>query len=213
MRPHDVPEVEFPRIVGARGLLPAPTGNRYPPGVRWRGMMSQLPPLRWAAIGLAGFAFVLLLLVQFVPFASFTETIGTVTAEADAYAWEGKFRAEGFGEDRREETSWYDNDFDDDDGIKNVRAAAPLLLAGCILALVAAFAPLRMPAVGAGAAALSAVVSAVGIYLMAKGVDRLFEDQQEWDVGFYFAIVASVLAAAAAVLGLLSRRTRRPSKF
>ena len=173
-------------------------------------MTSQMPPLRWTAIGLAGLAFVFLLLVQFVPFANFTTTFLSATADADAYAWEAKFHAEGFGETADEETSWYDNDFDDDDGIGQVRTAAPLLLAGCVLALVAALAPLRMPGVGTGAAALSAILTGVAIYLFANGIKALFDGQQDWGVGFYIAIVAAVLVAVAAVLGLVSRRQSSP---
>jgi hypothetical protein len=173
-------------------------------------MTSQMPPLRWGAIGLAALAFVLMLLVQFVPFGGFTTDTSLYTAEADAYAWEAKFRADGFGEEASEDTSWYDNDFDDDDGIGKVRAGAPLLLAGAILALVAALAPLRLPMVGAAAAGVAAIVTGLAVYLMAKGIGQLFDDQQRWDVGFYFAVIAAVLAAVAGVLGFLS--TRKPTE-
>lgn len=167
--------------------------------------------MRWAAIGLSGLAFVFLLFVQFVPLANFSTAFFGTTAEADLHTWEAKFDATPpGGKTSSQDTSWYDHDFDDDDGIGMVRTAGPLLLAGCVLALAAALIFLRMPVVGTGGAALSALTSGVGLYLFARGVKKLFDDQQDWDVGFYFAIVAVVLAAAAALIGLLSTRRSTP---
>ena len=174
-------------------------------------MTSQIPPLRWTAMGLAGLAFLLLLVVQFIPFATFTTSFFGATADADAYAWEAKFRAEGFGEESSEQTNWYDNDFDDDDGIGMVRAAAPLLVAGLAVSLAAAILFLRMPAGGAVASFVAAVLVGGGVFLMARGITALFDDQQEWAIGFYLAIAAAVLAFAAGILGLLANRQAAPA--
>lgn len=75
-----------------------------------------------------------------------------------------------------------------------------------MLALAAALFPLRMPGIGAGAAGLSAILTGVAIFLMASGIEELFDEQQTWDAGFYFAIVAAVLVAVAGILGLLAKR-------
>lgn len=178
-------------------------------------MASQMSGLRWTALALCGVAFLLLLVVQFIPFAGFTTSFFGATADADAYAWEAKFRAEGFGEESTEQTSWYDNDFDDDDGIGMVRAAAPLLAAGLVVSVLAVIFLLRIPA-GAGAAALvAAMLTGLGVFLMARGIGELFDDQQDWAVGFYLAIAAAVLCAVAGVLALVGgqRSAQPPSAF
>ncbi|MEK6975349.1 MAG: hypothetical protein AABY18_03295 [Candidatus Thermoplasmatota archaeon] len=182
-------------------------------------MTLSLSPLRWTALALAGAAFILALVVQFVPFATFSTTIavpGTsgATADADAYVWEAQFDASFGAEQSSDQTSWYDNDFDDDDGIGMVRAAAPMLVGAGVLLLVAAVLGLRTATVSAVVAFVGAVVMATAIFLMAQGIKDLFDDQQDWAVGFWLAIAASVLAAGAGVLGLLGRvRSAPPSAF
>lgn len=167
--------------------------------------MPHLSPLRWTALALAGVAFVLAVVVQVVPFAGFSTSFFGATADADAYAWEAKFHAEGFGEQSSDSKGWFNDDFDDEGGIGMVRAAAPLLAAAAAAALASALLFLAGPRPGAIAGFLCSILFAVGIYLMANGVKDLFDDQQEWSVGFWFAILAAVLALVAGILGLLAK--------
>ena len=55
-------------------------------------------PLQWVAAGCLAVAFVLALLMQFLSFAGLTAEFFGATADADAYVWEARFHAEGFGE-------------------------------------------------------------------------------------------------------------------
>lgn len=162
-------------------------------------------PLRIAALVLALLAVILAGVAQIVPLATYEEEQTGVRAEAKAYAWRAYVFASGFGIERSDSTSWYDEDFDDEAGADMMRAASPLLVAGAVLVLasLALLAIQRVPALIL--ALVGAVLLAVGDVLAFTGLKDFFDDRQEWALGIWLAVAAAVFAAVAGLLLLFEQ--------
>jgi amino acid transporter len=163
-----------------------------------------------ASMGLFGAAVVLLLVAQFVPWAEdemsfdggsgFGFDFGSFSFKVSAYMWNAKMSGNGDSET----TGWYESDADDSDGIMEIRAAIPIILASMV-AFVAALAMAAMGNRMAGAVGgLATVLALIGFVLYIVGVNQLFEDLSlTWHVGFYLAIVAMLLGLLGTVLSFV----------
>ena len=134
------------------------------------------------------------------------------TADAEGYAWCATFHAEGFGQESSDAKSWYHGDFDDQSGATLLRIAAPSIALGSALALAGllAFTLGGRPKVGGSLAGGAAVALGTGTWLMAFGINDLFDGNQEWTWGFWLLVGATVVAGVAFVVNLLATPIQVP---
>lgn len=143
-----------------------------------------------------------LLLVQFLPWAG-VETEGFSGfgfdfpgAKVDSYTWQMDANGQNEG--------WYNEDFDDSDGIGMIRTAIPFLLAGLVVTAIGAVVCFLRASTGGLVTLIGGVVALVGLVLFAMGTDSFYDSNQDWGASFYLAIAGTVLGLLGGVLGLLS---------
>ena len=173
---------------------------------------------------LSGAAVLALAILQFVPWASVEREGGSTpdmtffgyTVEGTSWpgsevrltTWDLEARWGGSQSD----LGWYSDEVEGDDGpgtgLKLIRAAIPLLLAGLAAALVGGLLTLLARGIAGPVATLvGGLVLIVGTVLFANGVDEVFEGADySWLVGLYLAIAACVLTVAGGVLGIVGHR-------
>ena len=168
--------------------------------------------MRTLAAALSGLAVVLLVVVQFTPWASYHLDGGSFTfpggaisgsdSDIDAKTWEVKYSSNG-GSDT---SSWYDSDNNDADGIGQIRAAIPILLVGLVAGLAAMIVGLTVKGVvGPILALVAGLVTAAGIVLFAMGISSMWDGlDYQWVAAFYLAIAAAAALVIGGVLGLAS---------
>jgi Flp pilus assembly protein TadB len=170
---------------------------------------------------LVGAAALLLLLVQFLPWAVAEESGGGSSMEATAYLWEVEveydINLEGFGagfsDSGKESQDWYDDDTDEADGVGNVRASIPMFLVGLVGAAVAVLLMFLLPARVGGVVALAcATVLVVAFILYTTGVNEVFDGDQDWHVSFFFGLAGIILLIIGGVVALVggAQRSARP---
>lgn len=168
----------------------------------------HMHPLKLTGAILATVAVVCAAVVQFTPWASVEVEGGNIVgfsfpgAKVDAYTWEAQSSSGG----NQDSVSWYDSDHDDSDGIGQIRAGIPFLLAGLILGLAGVIVLLatKGPA-GAILTLVSGLVMTAGTALFAMGTDTFFDGNQDaWGPAFYLAITAAVLLVVGGVFGLVA---------
>ena len=166
---------------------------------------------RNTSIALAAVGAVLLVVLQFVPWATFEQSGFGGSFTAEMRTWERSFHGSGFGFSGSDSTGWYDGDADDDEGVGLIRAAIPLLLAG----LAAGVLGLLLTATSRGAVGgiltlVAALAAATGTVLFIVGIDRNFNDldaDYTWSAGFYLAILGSTALLAAGITGVAAPRS------
>lgn len=147
---------------------------------------------------------VFLIIAHVTPWGGVHESFAGASVKADAYVWEAKSSFSGFGAAESESHSWYHDDFDDDDGVGQLRAGGPLLAVTLgLLALGAVLQFVVRSPVAPAITLLAVAVGVAGIIVFSLGVRALFDDEQSWSVAFAFAIVAVCLGALGGILGLL----------
>lgn len=171
-------------------------------------------PLRLTGGVLALVALVCLVLVQFLPWGTQSQSSGGARAEVTAYTWESEMTASFLGTSSSESHGWYSSEWDDADddqksAVTQIRIAIPILLAG--LVLTAAGGLLFFLAGGGAGAIVTTIASLATVaatWLFAASLDDLFEGNQEWGASFYLAIVGSGLALLGGILGLVAGNQR-----
>ncbi len=174
--------------------------------------------LQWMGVGLLGLTFVLALVIQFVPWYSFEQTMDSESAfggfqfTGDLTLWEIDVGGDS--------EKWSDSAFDDVDSIGEIRAGGPLVLTGLILSFLAAVAfvlvgfvkGVPMNWIGVGAAFIAMVLLVVGFSLYASGADELLDDMEagsgfsggsfdeSMGAGFIIGIIALVTSAGGLIL-------------
>ncbi len=175
--------------------------------------MPELPRDRrtWLLAGLATTAVLLMLLVQFLPWATLNANVSSVTASADADTWQASFTATGFGRTTSQSRGWYNASFDPQGGITQVRVAAPLTVLGLLgAAACVTFILLTRPRWALIAALAAAVVIALAAVLMMLGLNDLFDGKQSWSLSVWLSWTAALASAGAGLVGLL--QMRRPDQ-
>ncbi len=179
-------------------------------GRRWFYMHAA----RITSAALSGVGLVLLLVLQFVPWASFQAsseggnfggfTFPGFDVEITATPWQHKASASG----ESDSTSWYDSDADDADGVTLLRTGAPIMASALAIGVVAALLVALLRGVGGPVLLLAAALLAVtATILISIGVDQYFGDADyNWHVGFYFGIFGSALLLGGAVAGFMAPR-------
>lgn len=181
-------------------FIPAPVG----PTVGSR-QVSPMNSLKLVGAVFALIATVLLLLVQFLPWAGTSRSGSGFSSSADAYTW-NVHGSSGFANFHNSGTSsWYSSDEKDADGIHNIQAGIPMLLAGLVIVgLGALLAFLVKGPAGPVVVLVGALVFAAGLIFFAMGLDAFFSSDQSWEASFYLAIVGGALALVGGVLGLVA---------
>lgn len=163
---------------------------------------------RLAAPILAILAFVALVVLQFgVPWGQVRQEMGGGFGERTLTTWQDE-QSGGFeGFTAGERKGWYEGDWADGDqsAVDKIRIAIPLLIGGTVLLLVGAI--LAFTGRGSSAAIvniLGTALAIVGSVLFCIAAEDLLDGQQDWLVGFYFAIAGCVLGLAAAIVGFAS---------
>ncbi len=173
-------------------------------------------PMKTTSSVLAGLAVILLVLVQFLPWATFETSSSSEGGsfggfdfpgfDFDFQAWAHTWGVEQEVNGQSSDEGWYDNDFDDTDGIGQIRTAIPMLLA----ATVVVFAGALLSATIKGAAGpittlAGGVLLVIATVLFATGVNTAWDDVGfDWHVSFYFAITACLLVIAGGVMALIA---------
>jgi hypothetical protein len=174
-----------------------------------------MQPLKTTAAALAGLAVLAMIVVQFVPWASFQQSSSSgggnfggfsfpgfsFDVKVTSNTWNAKTTVNG----ETDTTSWYDGDLSDTDGVGLLRAAIPVLLAGALALLVGTLlAAARGGTAGSVVCLAAGVLLAVGTTLFIVGTHQFYDDADfTWGGSFYVAIVACLLAIAGGVLGLV----------
>lgn len=161
--------------------------------------------MRTVAAALAALSLVMLIAVQFVPWATATTSAFGFTAKATVTTWEAEMDASGFGSDGSDSHGWYSDDADDADGIDQIRMAIPFILGALVLALVATLLGFLMAGAGGPIVTLIAALAAIaGTVMFAMGVDSFFGDTNyDWAASFYLAIAASTMLLVGGIVGLV----------
>jgi hypothetical protein len=175
----------------------------------------DMHPLKTTSAALAGVAVLAMIVVQFVPWATFDFSTGGFSGFGiNVPPSEGSIDANTWNNDvssgsRSDTTSWYDGDMDDADGVGMIRAAVPILLVGAVVTLVGALlVAARGNSLGAIVALVGGILLAIGTTLFGVGTGQFYGDADyHWAASFYLAIVACTLALAGGVLGLMAGNT------
>ena len=152
-------------------------------------------------------AAVLLLLVQFLPWGGVSQSGGSTfgftygSSSVDSYTWHVHARSGS----NSQNSNWYSSDQDDSDGIGNIRAGIPMLLAGLVIVALGALLAfvLKGPA-GPIVLLVGALVFATGLIFFAMGTDAFYSSNQDWGASYYLGIVGGSLALIGGVLGLVA---------
>lgn len=176
-------------------------------------------PLKTTSAVLAGLAVLAMIVVQFVPWATYEDSGTTGGGNFGGFqmpsfdfefalnvnTWNLETEANG----RDDTTSWYDGDLDETDGVGLIRAAIPILLVSAVVVLVGTLlAMARGGATGSVILLAGGILLAIGITLFGIGTTEFYDDADfTWAASFYMAIVAAVLAVTGGVLGLMAGNT------
>ncbi|MEK6976530.1 MAG: hypothetical protein AABY18_09340 [Candidatus Thermoplasmatota archaeon] len=182
-------------------------------------------PLKTTSAALAGVAVLSMIVVQFAPWASFETSSSSpgvdfgfgstpgfnFDVEMTSFLWEAETTVNGGSQD----TSWYDSDMDDADGIGQIRTAIPMLLVGGVVVLAGALLGAARPgSTGAVLTLAGGVLLTVGTILFGIGTDNLYGDADySWAVSFYFAIVACALAVGGGLVSLMASNQGAKASF
>lgn len=165
--------------------------------------------LKLAAALVAVAGAICLLLVQFVPWGGIQTSGGQVFgftfsgADIDSYTWQ--LQANGNDE------GWYSSDFDDEDGIGQIRAAIPILLVGLVVTALGAALSFARTGPGGIVTLVGGIVAAVGLVLFATGTDAFYDGNHDWAAAFYLAIIGTTLALASGIMTLMADNARTTS--
>lgn len=146
-----------------------------------------------------------LVLVQFISWGGIETEGGEVFgfsfpgAEIDSYTWHIDANGETEG--------WYSNDFDDSDGIGQIRTAVPFLLTGLVVGTIGAILAFGRTTAGPILILVGALVSLTGLVLFATGTQALYDGEHEWAAAFFLAIAGTALTLVGGVLGLMAGNT------
>lgn len=165
--------------------------------------------LKLAAAFTAVAGAVCLLLVQFVPWGGIETSGGSIFgftfsgADVDSYTWH--LQANGNDE------GWYSNDFDDSDGVGQIRAAIPLLLTGLVVTVLGAVLLFGRMGPAGIVTLIGGLIAAVGLVLFATGTNAFYDGEHDWAAAFYLAIVGTAVVLLSGVMSLMADNTRRTS--
>jgi hypothetical protein len=171
--------------------------------------------LKMTSAALAGVAVLLMIAVQFLPWLYVKETVPEFSSfgftrpeqryTTEANTWDRDVIVESGGERSESDQGWFDDSYDDTDGLGTMRTGI-LMLAGTSLVVVVG-AVLTM--LGNRFAALTTL--AAGILLLAAtvvftvGLNILFDDiEYTWTLSFYGAIAACLCTLGSGVVGYLA---------
>jgi hypothetical protein len=178
-------------------------------------------PLKTSSVALAGIALLLLVLVQFLPWASYHVDGGSFfgtsfpDSEIEAGTWNVEASAGGGGSDE----SWYSDDAKEyspgESELVQIRIAIPALLAGGVAILLGLV--LNFGARGATGAVLTlsgGLLVTVATVLFAIGIEDFYGDAAyEWSLSFFFAIAACASGIVGGALGLVAGNREAQGTF
>lgn len=186
-------------------------------------------PLKTTTFTLAGVAVLLLIAVQFLPWATFEASGSTPDFNFGGFGIEGSdYRTEveantwdqdvttstNGGSERTSDESWYDDSQDDAAGITQMRAAIPILLVATVAVLVGGLLVMANPTMGSVIAIIGGTVLTAAVILFAVGLNLRWDDvAYEWSLSFYFAITACACAIASGVTGLMAGNATGKATF
>lgn len=157
------------------------------------------------AIAFSAAAFVLLLLTMFVPMTSESSD----GASFDATLWGATIQFPSFFgmQGGTQDTSWYDSNYDDEDGITQLRMSGPFMVVGLTLAFAGAFIGLaagdkNMGNIGVVLTVIGTAFSATALVLYEIGISA-FADGANHGPGFGLAIAGICLTGLAALMFVL----------
>lgn len=166
---------------------------------------------RLACAILALVGFVALLVVQFnVPWANQHASGFGGSADRTARTWGESDSGSYFGFSGSNQKGWYDSGWSDQDrnAVNQLQVAAPLVVAGTILLLVGAILSFGPGAPGPIVTLIGGLVAVGGAVLYFLAIQDLFNNNQAWQTGFYFAVIGAVLGLVGGVIGLAAGNRR-----
>lgn len=176
--------------------------------------------LKMTSAALAGVAVLLMIAVQFLPwltversgtnpgFQGFGVNVPSTDYETttDANTWDVDVTTTtNGGNEQTSDKGWYDNDWDDSDGIGTMRTGIPMLAAASLVVLVGAVLAMLGSRAGNVVTLVGGVLLVAATVVFAIGLNVFFDDvAYDWSLSFYFAIAACACALGSSVTGFLA---------
>lgn len=176
--------------------------------------------LKTTSAALGGIAVLLLVVVQFTPWANYHAEGGSFfgfsmpDSDIEAGTWKVTATAGGNAADE----SWYSEDAKDyspgESDLTQIRIAIPTLLVAGLLALIGSLLTMVKQAAGPILCLAAGVVATAGTVLFGLGIEDFYGDAaQSWGPAYFLAIATCVLLVASGVLGLVAGNSRSTSSF
>lgn len=169
--------------------------------------------LKMIGAALAGAAVLLMVCVQFLPWLYVEETVpgfsnfGFSQPERDyttqANTWDRDVIVESDGERSETDQGWFDDGYDDTDGLGTMRTGILMLAGASLVVAVGAVLTLLGNRLAALVTLVSGVLLVAATVVFTVGLNILFDDiEYTWTLSFYLAIAACTCALASGITGL-----------
>lgn len=170
--------------------------------------------LKMTGAALAGVAVLLMVAVQFLPWLYVKETVpgfsnfGFSQPEqrytTEANTWDRDVVVESDGQRSETDQGWFDDGYDDTDGLGTMRTGILMLAGASLVVLVGGVLAVLGNRFGALTTLAGGVLLVAATVVFCVGLNILFDDiDYTWTLSFYLAIAACACAVGGSVVGFV----------